>query len=219
MHPLPSLQVLSDFVSSTEQTGSLPNSLSEFAKNQNYDLYQISKQYDSIQNLEQSIYQYFFEQTQNLLNQDPNYAEYETKDRILALYFTLFELFNANQIYIRLSLNNGLGLIQHRAKLKGLKSRFENYIHQLVQPLLPSLLPASLQQLLISPVSEAMWLQFLSILGFWLQDTSGEHERTDVLIEKSIAASFEIWDAFNWRYTPDLMRFWLEEISKLRRNL
>ena len=41
-------------------------------------------------------------------------------------------------------------------------------------------------------VAEGAWIQFLSIIGFWLKDTSPNFEKTDIYIEKSVKAAFDM---------------------------
>ena len=41
-------------------------------------------------------------------------------------------------------------------------------------------------------VHEGAWLQFLSILKYWIDDSSPNFEKTDVFIEKSVKASFDV---------------------------
>ena len=39
---------------------------------------------------------------------------------------------------------------------------------------------------------EASWIQLLLTLKFWLDDSSPSFEKTDIYIEKSVKASFEL---------------------------
>jgi len=41
-------------------------------------------------------------------------------------------------------------------------------------------------------VHEGAWLQFMSIFKYWMDDTSTSFEKTDVFIEKSVKASFDV---------------------------
>jgi len=39
---------------------------------------------------------------------------------------------------------------------------------------------------------DAIWLQFLFILGFWMKDDTKSFEKTDVAIEKSVNLAFDL---------------------------
>ncbi|MGE3725900.1 MAG: hypothetical protein AB7I41_10140 [Candidatus Sericytochromatia bacterium] len=203
--------VIFDFVSTCDSSGSLPTSLEAFAELQGYEKQALQALFPTLLALEQAVYLSFFEQTLNLLERDTAYLEYGLQERVLALYYTLFELFGANRTYLELSLKQGLGEWQNLPKLKGLKEAFGHHVRQLFEPTLQPLL-GLFKPLQTQALSEAAWLQFLSLLGFWLRDRSPDRGRSDMLIEKSVAASLEIWSALNWNHTPDLLRFWIEEL-------
>lgn len=204
--------VIFDFVSTCDSSGSLPSSLEDFAQLQGYEKQALKALFPSVLALEQAVYLYFFEQTLNLLEKDAAYAHYGLQERALALYYTLFELFGANRSYLELSLKQGLGQWQNLPKFNLFKQAFGNHVRQLFAPTLNPLL-GPFKTLQAQALSEAAWLQFLSLLGFWLSDRSPDRGRSDMLIEKTVAASLEIWSALNWNHTPDLLKFWLEELA------
>ncbi|MEM6542931.1 MAG: TetR family transcriptional regulator C-terminal domain-containing protein, partial [Bacteroidota bacterium] len=42
--------------------------------------------------------------------------------------------------------------------------------------------------------SEGAWVQFLFLLRYWMDDSSAGFEKTDVAIEKSVTAIFDLFD-------------------------
>lgn len=202
--------ILADFVRTCETQGKLPASLSAFAERQAYSLREIKAHFGSLQKLEQAVFLAFFEETQRILRADEAYAQYGFEEKALALYYTFFEVLGANQDYARLSLTQGLLPVQNLPKLQRLKQAFQQHILQIREPapwdLLPLLrLPA--ERLL----AESAWLQFLGVLHFWLGDRSQAFERSDVLIEKSLAAGFEVLAIVQLRSVVDLIKFWMQE--------
>lgn len=202
-----------DFVSHCETTGRLPDSLGDFAQSQGEDPQALKALFPSLLALEQAVYQFFCAETLRLLEKDPAYADYDLQERLLAFYYTLFELFQANEGYVTLSLKQGLLEWQNLPKLSLFKQAFCSHLRGLFEPALGPVWPGPLRTLHSQATAEAAWLQFLSLLGFWLRDRSPERGRSDMLIEKSVAAALEIWRSLNWQHTPNLLRFWLEELA------
>ena len=56
-------------------------------------------------------------------------------------------------------------------------------------------------------VNESYWIQMLVTLKFWLDDESKDFEKTDLFIEKSIAASFELTSTTPLKSVIDFGKF------------
>ena len=68
-----------------------------------------------------------------------------------------------------------------------------------------------LEQLKDSVVQETYWIQLMLTLKFWLDDTSTSFEKTDIFIEKSINASFDLINISPLRSVVDLGKFLIKE--------
>jgi ubiquinone biosynthesis protein COQ9 len=63
-------------------------------------------------------------------------------------------------------------------------------------------------------LGELAWGQLLVTLAFWMKDTSSMFEKTDVFIEKSVHASFELIELSPFEKLVDLGKFiWKEKAS------
>ena len=58
---------------------------------------------------------------------------------------------------------------------------------------------------------EFFWLQLLITLKFWMEDSSPSFEKTDVLIEKSVQASFDAMNTQPVKSFIDLGKFIVKE--------
>jgi hypothetical protein len=57
-------------------------------------------------------------------------------------------------------------------------------------------------------------MQMLLVLKFWMDDTSPAFEKTDLFIEKSLNAGFDVLNLFNQQNILDLGKFiWKEKLS------
>ena len=76
-----------------------------------------------------------------------------------------------------------------------MRTKFLNYIDQLDIEVL-QIKNKQLEQIKDSVVQETYWIQLMLTLKFWLDDTSKSFEKTDIFIEKSINASFDLISYF-----------------------
>jgi hypothetical protein len=56
-------------------------------------------------------------------------------------------------------------------------------------------------------IKKSAWLQLLITIKFWLNDTSQSSENTDLFIEKSVEASFDLIDVAPSKNLIDLGKF------------
>ena len=66
----------------------------------------------------------------------------------------------------------------------------------------------------VAIVSEAVWIQFLFLMRFWMKDDSAGFDKTDVAIEKSVNTVFDVLDNTPLDSIIDLGKFlWKEQMS------
>jgi len=168
------------------EQGEPPRSMAQFAKTlarSESDLYAF---FSSLPALETQIFKAFFSHSLDLLHKSPEYADYTASEKLLAVYYTFFELLSANRSYVLLALPADHRALQQWPRLSGLHRDFVAHLQTLL-PEFPTPLPPwpGRDRLL----AEAFWLQCLSLLVFWCHDSSPHFEQTDIFIEKSVAAS------------------------------
>lgn len=155
------------------------------------------------------MFLHMFTYTKALLAQDAQELNSEFQTQVLAFYFTFFELLSANREYVYQALTEGGLDIANVYKLiplsKEIKAFFVSKSDFNFGPL--SILSAIPKTLL----GEIMWWQFLSILKFWLEDTSEHFEKTDIFIEKSVAAQHEALGLLRWHHLVDWGKFMFQE--------
>ena len=60
-------------------------------------------------------------------------------------------------------------------------------------------------------IREGAWTQLLMTMQFWVKDTSAGFEKTDIFIEKSVKASFDLLDITPVKSLIDLGKFIYKE--------
>ena len=65
-------------------------------------------------------------------------------------------------------------------------------------------------------LQESAWFQLMMTLKFWLDDSSASFEKTDLFIEKSVKASFELMNTTPLESLIDFGKFLFKE--KIQHN-
>ena len=75
--------------------------------------------------------------------------------------------------------------------LSDLRKKFKSYISEIITDDFRTQ-QEKLQEFQEKATTESFWFQFLLTIKFWLDDSSAAFEKTDIYIEKSVKASFEL---------------------------
>ena len=97
--------------------------------------------------------------------------------------------------------------VKKLSKLKGHFARFINILA--IEPF--DIKRNEIQKLQSKTIQEAFYGQLLSTLKFWMEDNSKGFEKTDLYIEKSVQASFEILKTLNMKSVLDFGKFLFKE--------
>jgi len=168
-----------------------PKSVYAFAKHNNFEEAKFYEYFNSFQALEESVFEVFFENTVSILHKSEDYKSFDAKNKLLSFYFTFFENLTANRSYVVYALEHEKNNMKSLRKLAKLKKHFINYIEMLNIETL-DLKNEKLDKIRKRSLKETAWLQLLVTIKFWLEDTSTSFEKTDVFIEKSVRASFDL---------------------------
>ena len=113
------------------------------------------------------------------------------KGKMLSFYFTFFEILTANRSYVVLVLQEHNNQLKKLMQLSGLRNSFKNFLTEIISDDF-RIQQEKLQNFQEKAFLEASWIQLLLTLKFWLDDSSPSFEKTDIYIEKSVKASFEL---------------------------
>ena len=196
-------------------TSGKPTSIYSFAQENNFEESDFYKHYSSFENLEKSIFAIFAKETIHLLHKTEAYKEYSSKDKLLSFYFTFFELLTANRSYVLMQFKDIKSDFSKLSVLKKLRSEFVNFIHGITLEKI-DFKNDKINDIQDKTIAESYWVQLLMVLKFWIDDESSNFEKTDVFIEKSIKASFDIQQIAPVKSVIDLAKFlWKEKGTSL----
>ncbi|NNT72108.1 TetR/AcrR family transcriptional regulator [Flavobacterium sp. IMCC34852] len=169
--------------------------------------------FGSLDAMKQAIWVKFFENAVATIEKEKDFESYTDKNKLLTLYFTLFEILTLNRSYVVFSLKENKEGLKNLFNLKEFRNHFKKYIVDTVKSE-PSEPFGKVAEVTEPLYSEGAWLQFLFLLKFWMDDTSKGFEKTDVLIEKSVNTVVDLLDTKPLESLFDLGKFlWKEKMQ------
>ena len=187
-----------------------PKSVFSFAKENNFEEADFYKFYGSFTAIEESIFSEFFHHTVKVLAKSDDYENFDAKNKLLSFYFTFFEILTANRSYVVYALKSSKRDFKKLKTLKLLREDYINYIKNIgIEKL--DLKQEKLEKIQDKSIQESSWFHLLITMKFWLDDTSPSFEKTDIFIEKSINARFDLMDIKPLKSIIDFGKFILKE--------
>ena len=187
-----------------------PNSVYSFAKQNNFEESKFYEYFGTLEAVEKEIFKVFFENTISLLNKSENFDDFDARNKLLSFYYTFFEILTANRSYVVHVLNDHKNKLKSLKSLNELKKSFSEYIENLdIQTI--DFKEDKLEKIQQRSIKESAWFQLLVTMKFWIDDTSSSFEKTDIFIEKSVKASFDLIDTTPLKSIIDFGKFLFKE--------
>ena len=187
-----------------------PKSVYVFAKDNNLTEDNFYDHFGSFEAVEKSIWKTFVSNTIELLNKSEGYAGFDAKNKLLSFYYTFFEILKANRSYVVYALNQHKNKLQTLALVSSIKQSFVEYIED-IEIETVDLKENNLEKIKERSLKELAWSQLLFTLKFWLEDDSPGFDKTDIFIEKSVTASFDLIDVTALKSVFDFGKFIFKE--------
>ena len=192
------------------ENGKPPENVYIFSKENNFDESLFYRFYGSFEAVEKSIFTAFFDNTIALLEKNDDYAGFDSRNQLLSFYFTFFENLTANRSFVLSVLSKGKENLKALSVLSDLRKKFKEFIGSLkISPI--TLSDNRLEKIQERTIEESAWAQLLITINFWLSDPSPSFEKTDLFIEKSVNASFDLIENTPLKSIIDLGKFLVKE--------
>lgn len=189
-----------------------PLSVFKFCKENNFKEAEFYEHFGSFEGLQMAIWNSFYEQTIALANKDESYANYSNQEKMLTFFYTFFELLTLNRSYLLFTLKEHASVMRNLSQLKGLRENIKHFAGQLIRENNQDKKLKVLKQS-VTIFSEGAWIQTLFLLKYWMDDNSAGFEKTDMAIEKSVRAIFDVFDTKPLESILDFGKFlWKEKM-------
>lgn len=187
-----------------------PNSVYSFSKQNNFEEAKFYEYFGTFEAVEKEVFKVFFDNTISLLNKSENFDDFDARNKLLSFYYTFFEILTANRSYVVHVLNDHKNKLKSLRSLNELKKSFSEYIENLdIQTI--DFKEDKLEKIQLRSIKESAWFQLLVTMKFWIDDTSSSFEKTDIFIEKSVKASFDLIDTTPLKSIIDFGKFLFKE--------
>jgi len=206
-------QIISNYMKYVLENGESPKSVFNFTKELNIEEREFYNHFSSFEQINRDIFIKFYSETIQLISKDEAYDSLDATNKLLIFYYTFFELLTANRSYVTLVLKDNKNILDKIKTLKGLREKFKNYIKTLNIETI-DFKKQEINNFNENLVQELAWSQLLITLKFWLEDTSASFEKTDLFIEKSVHASFELLNVSSLKNVIDFGKFFFKEKIK-----
>lgn len=190
-----------------------PKNVFSFCKEHKINETEFYTFFGSIEALKQEIWVKFFENAIKTIEGEEAFESYSDKNKLLTLYFTLFEILTLNRSYVLFSLKENKEGLKNLQNLKQFRSHFKDFIVTIIDDN-ENMVSYKISKVTKPVFAEGAWIQFLFLLKFWMDDTSKSFEKTDVLIEKSVNTVVDLLDTKPLESLFDLGKFlWKEKMN------
>lgn len=190
-----------------------PESVYLFAKAHGFTEKEFYNFYTSIDSLERRVFVSFHNLAVRLIAQSGEIDGVGFRDKLLAYYFTFFEILTANRSYVVFALKQDKNRLNGILKLKEFRNSFKDYIREISGGYLKTQ-SERIRKAQQDALEEGAWIQLLMTLKFWMDDESIGFEKTDLFIEKSIRATFDLIDTTPLESVIDFGKFLIKEKLK-----
>lgn len=204
--------IITHFMNDVLQNNEEPKNVYVFCQKHSIEETDFYAFFGSFDSLKETIWEKFFENAVTTIKKDKNFASFNEKDKLLTLYFTLFEILTLNRTYILFYLKENRNGLKNLKDLKRFRTHFKDFIKEITNKETNPIF-GKLNKIKEPTYAEGAWLQFLFLLKFWIDDTSKAFEKTDILIEKSVTTVVGLLDTKQLENLFDLGKFlWKEKM-------
>lgn len=189
-------------------------SIQEFCEHNGITEEDFYSYFDSLQQLEQEIWRSLLQHSIGTATDDALFTSFAPEEKLLSLYYTLFENIGLNQEYLKKNLRQYASIPKRVTLFKSMKPVYQAFVRNVFtnapeyQPLLNI---GPLKNIQKKSRDEAFWGLYLFLIDFWNKDESAEFEKTDAAIEKSVRLAISLMDTSPINNAIDFGKFLWKE--------
>lgn len=205
--------IVEKYMNQVLEKNEVPANVFAFCKENKIEEADFYSFFGSLEALRQDIWVKFFENTLQAIQKEKEFETYSDKNKLLTMYYTLFEILTLNRSYVLFALKENKEGLKNLKSLRGIRSHMKDFVETIVDTE-SSEIKEKVSKITKPIFAEGAWIQFLFLLKFWMDDTSKSFEKTDVLIEKSVNTVVDLLNTKPLESLFDLGKFlWKEKMN------
>lgn len=173
--------------------------------------------YANLDQVKSAFWTNLLQHTLQTLEKSEDFSGYTAKEKMLSFYFTFFENLTLNRSYVLVVLPSDSKHWKNWKQLHPVREGYLGFIED-VMSTQTTAIDEKFSKVLQPLYKEGFWGQFLYVLKYWMDDTSKGFENTDILIEKSVQASFDLVQNTPLTSLLDLGKFLLKDKFPFSKN-
>jgi hypothetical protein len=172
--------------------GAQPKSVYVFAKKNKMaeeDFYRFFASFDAI---EENIWKGFAAKTIAEIKTQEVWLQYSAREKALSFFYSFFELIKGSRSFVVYSIRKQPKTFSTPPIFQGIKDVFEGFCRDLITEGIESN-ELSERKFFSNRYKDALWVQLVFVLHFWINDNSAGFEKTDEAIEKGVNVTFDLF--------------------------
>jgi hypothetical protein len=172
--------------------GVQPKSVYIFAKKNKMteaEFYQFFGSFDAI---EESIWSGFALNTLIEIRGQDVWQEYSSREKALSYFYAFFELLKSSRSFAVYSVQKQPKGFTTPKTFEKLKEIFEGFAEEIINEGIETG-ELSDRKFFSKRYKDALWIQFVFVVNFWINDSSTGFEKTDEAIEKGVNVTFDLF--------------------------
>ena len=172
--------------------GEQPKSVYVFSKKNKMPEEEFYKFFASFDAIEQNIWTGFAVKTIAEIKTQEVWPQYTSREKTLSFFYSFFELVKGSRSFVVYSIKKQPKTFSTPQVFVGIKDVFENFCNDLIVEGIESN-ELSERKFFSNRYKDALWVQLVFVLHFWINDNSTGFEKTDEAIEKGINVTFDLF--------------------------
>lgn len=185
-------ELIQQYITYTLEHNQAPGNVYLFAKHAGIQESEFYNHFASLESIEMQVMVQWFEMAFTRCEESEPWSTYGVREKLLAVFYTFIETLRSNRSFLLYLKKRDTSAFPHFPKyLTELKTRFTERINPILQDGISSKELAE-RKYLDRKYADAVWLNLLFVINFWLDDTSEGFEKTDAAIEKSVNLAMDL---------------------------
>ena len=172
--------------------GEQPKSVYVFAKKNKMPEEEFYKFFASFDGIEQNIWTDLVVKTIAEIKTQEVWPQYSSREKALSFFYSFFELLKGSRSFAVYSVRKQPKTFSTPTIFQGMKDAFEGFCKDLITEGIESN-ELSERKFFSNRYKDALWVQLVFVLHFWINDNSTGFERTDEAIEKGVNVTFDLF--------------------------
>lgn len=172
--------------------GHQPKSVYIFAKKNKMTEVEFYQFFGSFDAIEQNIWTGLAQDTLTEIKAQEVWPEYSSREKALSFFYAFFELIKGSRSFAVYSINNQPKGFTTPRVFEELKELFGNFAEAIINEGIENG-ELSDRKYFSKKYKDALWIQFVFVLNFWINDSSAGFEKTDEAIEKGVNVTFDLF--------------------------